>query len=138
MIAQALMSAETISVTLDRVNVLLVDPALRQDLPGLDAVLLREHLIVDIVHQPDDAPPLFILTQETGEMTHHAFNREGMGNEGGRIVVLAQQFICFVSGWFQVALLLSYVDSHLDTSYSATSVNSTGSVTMSATLRSCV
>jgi hypothetical protein len=74
----------------NRVDVFIVNAMLSQDFPGLDAVLIREHLIIDIMHESYSSPLLLILTQQAREMPHHAFDRQSMGNEGRRIIVLAQ------------------------------------------------
>src|SRR5664280_1695678 len=125
-------AAQLIPMALDRVNVLLVDASLLQDLPGLVTVLIRELLIVDIMHQSDSSPLLLILAQQAREMPHHAFDGQTVGNKGRRIVVLAQQLVCFISRWFQVSLLLIQIHLHLVKSYqmgSRKSTRLTGSVT---------
>jgi|SRR5450756_1263392 len=60
-------------------------------------------------------------------MPHHTFNSQTMGNKGRRIVVLAQQFVRFISGWFQVSLLLIQIHLYLVKSYQTASKKSTGS-----------
>src|SRR5664280_1738280 len=120
-------AAQFIPMALNRVNVLLVDAGLLQDLACLVAVLFREPLIVDVMHQTDSSPLLLIFTQQTGEMPHHAFDGQTMGKKGRRIVVLAQQLVCFISRWFQVSLLLIQIHLHLVKSYQMGSRKSTGS-----------
>src|SRR5450756_1634175 len=120
-------AAHAIPMAHDRVYVFIVNAMLSQDLPGLDAVLIREHLIIDIMHESYSSPLLLILTQQAREMPHHAFDRQSMGNEGRRVVVLAQQFVRFISRWFQVSLLLIQIHLYLVKSYQTASKKSTGS-----------
>src|SRR5664280_591391 len=130
-------AAQLIPMALDRVNVLLVDASLLQDLLGLDAVLIREPLIVDVMHQTDSSPLLLILAQQAREMPHHAFDGQTMGNKGRRIVVLAQQLVCFISRWFQVSLLLIQIHLHLVKSYQMGSRKSTGTAEPLAQMTWC-
>jgi hypothetical protein len=58
-------------------------------------------------------------------MPHHAFDGQTVGNKGRRIVVLAQQLVCFISRWFQVSLLLIQIHLHLVKSYQTASRKST-------------
>src|SRR5450756_3163208 len=44
-------AAQSVPMAHDRVDVFIVNAILSQDLLGLDAVLIREHLIIDIMHE---------------------------------------------------------------------------------------
>jgi hypothetical protein len=71
-----------------------------QDLPDLDAVLLGEALVVQVVGHAHQAPLVLVLAVLAGHVAHHRLHRQGMALKAETGVVLHQELPGFFSGRF--------------------------------------
>ncbi len=77
-----------------------------EEIPRFLAVLVGELLIVQVVHQTDDAPFLFILAFLAGTITHHRLDSQSVLNQAIVLIVFFKQRECLLAGWLSFGHIL--------------------------------
>ena len=75
----------------------IISPDLLQQLRSLPAVLLREHLPVDVMKEADQAPVVLIFAKLPGKGPHHSFHTQCMMIKTLALIVFPEQCLSLLS-----------------------------------------